>query len=438
MLTLTTKPVTIAPREFVPADETLTETVKRKIRENDPFELASPPVRMTRMEPMVDIFARVSHFDSLLSDIVVLFSSMKFRIDRDASGRGVMWLDVSTSTGIETFRIRAPFWHTFVRFCNDNIAYVSGLSGAFMRGMSDGPIDAQECVCELSNHFVEKLFETYTVRSDNGRVPKTVLLRTILPDASGVWPRAHQARAIVHVGYRDDINHRWLMERMMKFSSSASVVGLQFDGDLLCGGALLPDVSRVHDAGDEEFGGGLFFFSGEVGNRSCGVTPFVFRKKTRVILCVGESWAVTHAGGRELPQLEAAMTRFVDKQIPLVSTYIDRLLLSRNIVIDESEDARATERIIMAASYRMALSMSDLRKWRFAVRAEREVMPNEPLSVFVLQTGLGRLAHVIDDPARQMTISRMAGNLADLEWEKIAERARTISNDHLDEVFGGD
>lgn len=65
-------------------------------------------------------------------------------------------------------------------------------------------------------------------------------------------------------------------------------------------------------------------------------------------------------------------------------------------------------------------------------------MPNEPLSVFVLQTGLGRLAHVIDDPARQMTISRMAGNLADLEWEKIAERARTISNDHLDEVFGGD
>jgi hypothetical protein len=286
----------------------------------------------------------------------------------------------------------------------------------------------------LINYILRGLSTCYTMRDAHGRtVSKPVMLRTLRRDPKGRWPKERTCRALLYQGFRDDISHLWLLRILARLVPTGRVTHYLFDGDLLKGAMLMPEISRTEQ--DSEYGGGLFFFSGEVGNRRCGVVPFVYRAISRSITLMGRMWGVTHAGRREAHLLEDEMVAYVHKNIPLVSTSIDYLLRSQDIVFDQ-KDKFTVERLLIAlgSTYRH-LSVQDLRLWRIGVFAERNLVPALDFSAFTLQNGLTRMSQSIEDPVRQIQLDSTAGDILDLDWEKIVARATTVSDEQVKKVF---
>ena len=465
----------LPPESELPADPlkgvgTLAEQAKRGDKKlKTKLELLSGVIRGTEAftairqlaqarrfytRPMTSALADVESFTKLIDDRVVHFGQLaagivKLRPGDDAKQFRIMCSNPpppvqdhpSDQLGEKERLLMLPtqtFFQSVTRYVNDKTR-VRGLTGSFLASMINeqslrGRDDSQKLMSNLLNYlFGQVYFEHGSEDELDEWEPKSVMLRTLRPDLSGRWPKVRTCRAILHKGYRDDISHVWLMRLLAELSPTGGIERYLFDGNLLRGAILLPDISLV--AEDSDYGGGLFFFSGEVGNRRCGIMPFVYRAISRSVVLIGDSWGVTHHGGADLEKLEAELKKYVHKQIPLVTTHLDRMLAAQNILFNEN-DSLVVERLLIAlgASFRM-LTQQDLRLWRVGVFTERKLVPGLALSAFTIQNGISRMSQCIEDPVRQIQLDQLAGDLLDLDWSAIVKRASTVQDDQVHTIF---
>jgi hypothetical protein len=196
----------------------------------------------------------------------------------------------------------------------------------------------------------------------------------------------------------------------------------------------LPDICRVEQ--ESEYGGGLYFFSGEVGNRRAGVMPFVFRVRNRGVSVFDSSWHVTHNAVSNIDSLRSKLKDFVHEQIPLVDIAIEKLLaLKTTIFTTDSEYALERLCIATASFFRGMLANKDIRLMAVATAAERSALNTSELSAFVVQNAFTRVARATDDHLRRIQLNMIAGKMVNLDWEKVAKVASGISDAQVCKVF---
>lgn len=415
-------------------------------------------------ESISDLLQRVERFTSLIDDRITTFDMLSVTTDTydptddDTSLMRRKFLvcceNPSASTDLNS---NDPSWElsggclrmvptpafllSLVRYINAK-THAKALTAGFLASMifgapGDERMDSCEEIENLLTYLLKLIAKNYKKRDEDGDMqPCKVMIRTLRPDLQfNEWSKQRSIRAIMHENYRDDISHQWLMRKLAALIPTGTVVNKHFDGDLLKGAILMPNEARTEV--DSEYSGGLFFFSGEVGNRRCGVYPFVYRARTGGIsLFADDSWSVVHTGKTNVTELASAMERYVNEQIPLVSTRIsDILALNKIVFTDDGDDMLERLLIAAGASFRGVLSNQDLKLWRVGVTAEMNALGLTGVTGLVLHNGFTRVTQTCDDPVRQISLEQLAGKMADLDWQAIATRASTISSNQVSKVF---
>jgi hypothetical protein len=414
--------------------------------------------------PITDLLAKVEYFTKLIDDRLITFRQLRasqggLQHQHGAEHRFVIVCygpplpatpspydpGPETCSPQEMRRLRmAPagsFLQAVARYASDK-THLRSLTGGLLKSLIWGAPKEEvrsswSHAEDLVNYALRLIGDKYgSLNALDEFEPQTVMLRTLRPDhKSGDWPAYRTCRAILHKNYRDDISHQWLMRLLARLVPTGVTERGFFDGDLLKGAVLMPSISRTER--DSDYGGGLFFFSGEIGNRRCGVLPFIYRALTRgITLFAADAWGVTHAGKVDLDNLEGKLTKFVHTQIPLVTAHLDRLLALQHIQFKE-DDSLTIERLLIAigSSYRSFFSNQDLRLWQIGVATERNMVAGLALSAFTLQNGLTRMSQAIEDTVRQIQLEQVAGDILDLDWAAIVARASTVSDDQVRKIF---
>ena len=379
----------------------------------------------------------VDNFSKLIDDHVVLFDQLSCGLDPDGSFR-IVCANPPSPTGTVSdasdalhMRPSSSFLTSVARYANGK-THCRGLTGSFLNSMRNNN-ESKPILVQLLNHFFKQLAVSHRTRGKNDVSAKEVKLRTLRPDKDGKWAKQRVARAILAKDYRDDISHQWVIQKLATLVPTANIIRYYFNGDLMKGAALIPTVARVEK--DSEYGGGIFFFSGEVGNRRAGVQPFLFRAVSGGITIVGQPWGVAHKGKADLSKLGVELEDYVNKQIPLVSKHIDSLLKLQELQFS-TDDRFAVERVLIALrSLFPYMTQQDIKLWRVGADAERNLFPNMPLSVFTLQNGITRMTQATEDIVRQIHLEQAAGKLLTLNWESIAARAKTVSDNQVEQLF---
>jgi hypothetical protein len=282
----------------------------------------------------------------------------------------------------------------------------------------------------MLNALIGELDDNYRAK-DKAR--KELLLRAMIPGTSKRWCKENTARALMFDGYRGDISHKWLLESMHRLTLTGRVTRWHFDGELMKGGWLIPKSARAE--ADSNYAGGIFFYQGEIGNRRCGILPFVYREASDTMTIfgsmVGAGWSVIHSTSQDLDDLYDGLAKMVHKQLDLVSVAIEKVIQAK----EQLAPADVTiEQLLLAITRGGEFSKTALRTWRDFVIDEQELF-QLPLSVFTLQNGLGRLAKGTDDPVQQMKFEIFSGALLDQNWKSLCGIAQNIGPDRINKTF---
>jgi len=394
---------------------------------------------------MTSALADVDSFHDLIDDRTVDIIKLSANLNGPRRGLRVTCIDPPSATkplsdvdkqfvnegGDLMLRPTPSFMRATARYANDH-THICSASGSFLSSLGFAPIESGRAIaCDLMNHIYTQVGRS--MKRDGDKEVKKVMLRTLRPDTRGRWPDYWQCRAILHNGYRDDISHRWMMGKIAEMIPTGRVTRYHFDGDLLKGAVLIPDMCRQED--NSGYGGGLLFFSGEVGNRRAGVMPFIYRSISQSLMIVGNMWGVTHNATIDLDNLEIEMKNQIHKQIPLVTTALDRFLRAQDIQFDNSNKFTIERLLISLCADFKLIGLREIRLWKFGVDTEHNLIPDQPLSAFTIQNGLTRMAQAAGDIVRQLQLEQVAGDLLNVNWEAIAERAKTIDDEQVFKVF---
>lgn len=152
------------------------------------------------------------------------------------------------------------------------------------------------------------------------------------------------------------INNEWFLECMKRIVPDGRLSHWErSDADTVWGNILIPDY--VREETDSDFGGGLSVGNSEIGVRRLSMLPFVFR----AICCNGNIWdrqdgtamRRVHLGKINLTELATLMHETVQKQIPLINTFMDSVLELRkfetkvpmkNVIAQVSKDFKLTKK----------------------------------------------------------------------------------------------
>lgn len=388
-----------------------------------------------RSKRTTDVIDDIRSFSALIDDRVTDFRKLSARIDSDDNKMRVVCSQ--QPEGDLAMMPAYGFFSSLTRYVNstktDRTAGTDGLTGSFMRSMNR-PGRRTELLVDLVNFFFTDLAERR--EKSKKKISKKLFVRTLRPDPAGRWPSQRSCRAILHHGYRSDLSHQFAIEAIAQIVPDGMVFRYQFDGDLLTGAVVVPDYLRVDN--DVLYGGGLMFFSGEIGNRRMGLRPFLYSSSLDDISIVGQEHAVGHSSSLSHAEVLRKMRDAVQRELPLVTTAIDRMVKAQSVIFLDDGSDFVPERLIIALRNDISadVTLTEIKVWLRALLQLRSLTKG-PLTALMLQNSLAAVANTLDDPIRQIRISAAAGHLLDVDWDAVTKRAATIDLEKVESVFNG-
>lgn len=245
-------------------------------------------------------------------------------------------------------------------------------------------------------------------------------------------------RAILSDGYRR-VDNSWFLDVLESILPGGRVSHLRGDGDAWFFNLLIPDSMRAD--GSDQYGAMLACGNSEIGTRTLGTLPSIFRW----ICYNGNIWDCVegvayvrqvHRGQWSLDDLAAEIRANLDRQIPLLPMGIDRLLGLRSIqaprglpdlsVIGTVLDQIATAQITRPMAAAIVDGFKDQRTEAGFV------------SAFDLVNGITKAAQGFA-PSVQESVERAAGELTagwDAgRWDAAFRAARSFKESDAKRVF---
>jgi len=235
------------------------------------------------------------------------------------------------------------------------------------------------------------------------------------------------------------LDNRWFLEVMRSIIPDGLISHFRSPDncDSIFGNILIPDSMRAET--DSEYGGMLAFGNGETGERKLSTCPSVFRaicmngciwdevKGTGVIKKV-------HRGAIDLQSLASLIRENLNRQIPLLGSGIDAMLLTR-------EHSATIDAIPAIGAVLRSLNIPGLTKNAAdgilnGFKDQRTEFSR--VTAFDVIQGITRAAQQFS-PGLQETAESAAGSAmlwTGDRWQNVFTSAKTINADELSRVFG--
>jgi hypothetical protein len=236
-------------------------------------------------------------------------------------------------------------------------------------------------------------------------------------------------RAMMSEGY-SIVDNRWYLETLQKCIPGGRLSHFEkADADNIFGNILIPDTIREEE--DSDYGGMLSIGNSEIGQRSIGQCPSIFR----AICMNGNIWGQAKGiemrkrhRGLELNLLAASIAQNIQKQIPLLGEGIKKLL-----------DTRAnTTSLVMSNIFAAVAKIHKVTQPVIRETAVQWLQNSKEKSLFGVIDGLTRAGQKFDSKTWVET-DELGGEIMNRGlngWDMIQAVAKTIQPKELELMFG--
>jgi len=235
------------------------------------------------------------------------------------------------------------------------------------------------------------------------------------------------------------LDNRWFLEVMRSIIPSGLISHFRSPDncDSIFGNILIPDSMRAES--DSDYGGMLAFGNGETGERKLSTCPSVFR----AICMNGCIWdevkgtgiiKKVHRGAIDLQALASLIRENLNRQIPLLGSGIDAMLLTRehSAVIDAIPAIGAVLRSLNIPGLTKNAADGILNGFK------NQRTEFSRVTAFDVIQGITKAAQAFS-PGLQETAESAAGSAmlwTGDRWQNVFTSAKTINADELSRVFG--
>lgn len=236
-------------------------------------------------------------------------------------------------------------------------------------------------------------------------------------------------RAMMSEGY-SIVDNRWYLETLQKCIPSGRLSHFEkTDADNIFGNILIPDTIREEE--DSDYGGMLSIGNSEIGQRSIGQCPSIFRSICRNGMIHGAKTGVEmkkRHRGLELNLLASAIAQNIQKQIPLLGDGIKRLLETR----------ANTTTLVMSNIFAAVAKIHKVTQPVIRETAVQWLQNSKEKSLFGVIDGLTRAGQKFNSQTWVET-DELGGEIMNRGlngWDMIQAVAKTIQPKELELMFG--
>lgn len=259
-------------------------------------------------------------------------------------------------------------------------------------------------------------------QSDRFDVDKVRLFRT--------WDDNATLRAVLSKDYTV-VNNGWFLETVAKLIPGGMLSHWRGDADQLFGNVLIPDTIRTED--DSDYGGMLSIGNSEIGTRRITSVPSVFRA-----ICMngciwdaelGKGINQVHRrkdGKLDLGGLAEAIRVNLNKQIPLITSGIDRVLGTKKLGFDKTP----VPNVMAAVMDRLRINKKMAGGLLAAYDTEANITGNSAFAVMQALTRYGQTR----EASMWVELDTKAGEIANMSesrWGQILSLANSLDKDDL-------
>jgi len=274
--------------------------------------------------------ADIREFNKLIEDYVLRLTAL-------TANEHTGSIDINLGSETKSYVPRITFLCGVANKANSRTS-ITNCSGMFLNSLRDGPRDGVGYWADLMNYLFD-IIDDAQVKSK--RAADNVKIRCLKAHPEGKWNLAKPAiRAIVSEGYKDNNSHLWLLESLQKMAPSGKITHFSFNGDIMSGFWIIPDIIISDKEDTDEFGVGFMFRQGEIANASCTVEPAIFVSNSYYWCSwgkiLGEKFTLRHNSAFDSDKTFISLMAAIDRQIPLLTTAVNKIIATKKIVIDRT------------------------------------------------------------------------------------------------------
>lgn len=279
--------------------------------------------------------------------------------------------------------------------------------------MSGDTEDAETAVKVFENHLrkIQSNEKEYKVRTYNDGTIRAVLSTRYAP-----------------------IDNRWFLERINEILPESLYSHWRSDSDTMYGNVLMPDSIIDYGQSDgSDYGGMLSLSNCEIGKRSFGQYPSIFRS-----ICMngciwnqksGQKLARRHIGTIDLEQIAVKMRENITEQIPLVSVHVEKLLRLERFRVEGSMKAHIAS---MCETFNISPTMSRMILEEFATNEK------DHRNLFGIVNSFTRACQKgsNEDWFKLDTFAGSTLEWNESKWQAITTKANAMTVEDVENVYG--
>lgn len=243
-----------------------------------------------------------------------------------------------------------------------------------------------------------------------------------------------ELRAMLSTEYAP-VDNRWFIETYSKVLPGGRLSHWKGDQDTLFGNILIPDTIRAED--DSDYGGMVSVGNSEIGERKVSSLPSIFRAICQNGCVWGQKTgfgiSVVHRGKLDINALYLEIQANIDRQIPLATTAIDRLLGKRDCVWSGKSVLPLLAEV--ASEFGLGRKLAD--SLLDAYDQEKSAAPETANTLFGLVATITR-AGQMHDRETWVKLDEVGGILSEYfpdDWDDLTRRARSMNAKKVEKMF---
>ena len=232
------------------------------------------------------------------------------------------------------------------------------------------------------------------------------------------------------------VNNGWFLDLLETLLPGGLLSHWNGDADSIYGNILMPDSIRAEK--DSDYGGMLSIGNSEIGLRRISSLPSVFRA-----ICMngciweqeeGEEYNKRHRGQIDFAQLALEIQANITKQIPLLTTGIDKVLGLRAFGIGDTP----LQNLFAQLAIDNSIGKKEIAGVQEAFWKEVKIVgKDEGFTAFGLMNGLTRFGQT-REAASWVAYDMLGGSIANMDrnnWDRFRSRAANLSDKQVEKRF---
>ena len=233
------------------------------------------------------------------------------------------------------------------------------------------------------------------------------------------------------------VNNEWYLELIESVIPGGLLSHWRGDADTIFGNVLIPD--SIRQESDSAYGGMLSVGNSEIGLRRIMSLPSVFRA-----ICMngciwdqekGKGTNKVHRGAVNLDQLKSEIVTNLQKQIPLLTSGIDKLLLTKQLKVG----AVSIGRVFAVVCKEHGITKKQVPYLLKAYNTEADILGSTDVrTAFGVGSAITRFGQELENDGwvKMDMVGGEFANLTEASWNGLLKRAEGLSDKQVENAIG--